>query len=339
MLVYAPFLYVGEGSREGLLWRSFALCVRASWEQSTFNTMSERTIHLLDPAPFGRIIPAMVTPMKQDGSIDYETAANLAKQLVAQGADGILVNGTTGESPVTHMEEKVELVRAVKEAVNVPVISGAGSNDTVHSVRMAELTQEAGADAVLVVAPYYSRPSQQGIVEHYRAVNASADKPIIVYDVPGRTGVKIELDTYRKLAELSHVKAVKDATGDIAGAVRKRMETGLVWYSGDDGLFLPFLSVGAVGIISVIAHVASNQMVELAQHFDHGDIHEAQRIAVQLAPLVEALNGNGFQAVMAKAALHERGWLDDTTMRLPNIGPDSTLFERAHAGMDASRVW
>lgn len=293
-------------------------------------------MHLLDPAPFGRVLPAMVTPMQSDGSIDYEAARKLAKRLVADGADGLVVNGTTGESPVTHMEEKVELVRAVKEVVDVPVISGAGSNDTIHTVRMTEMTQEAGADAVLIVAPYYSRPSQEGIFRHYRAVDEATDKPILVYDVPGRTGVHIQLETYRRLAELPHVKAVKDATGDIAGAVRKRMETGLTWYSGDDGLFLPFLSVGAVGIISVIAHVASAPMRRLADAFDVGDIHEAQRLAVRLAPLVQALNGNGFQAVMAKAALKVKGVLDDTTMRLPNVGPGDAELERAEKGMRAA---
>lgn len=157
---------------------------------STVNTMSEHDMHLLEPAPFGRILPAMVTPMKSDGSVDFAAAQKLAKYLVADGADGLVVNGTTGESPVTHMDEKVELVRAVKEVVDVPVISGAGSNDTAHTVRMVEQTQEAGADAVLVVMPYYSRPSQDGIVGHYKAVDESAEKPIIVYDVPGRTGLK-----------------------------------------------------------------------------------------------------------------------------------------------------
>lgn len=275
----------------------------------------------------------MVTPMHHDGSIDYETAVSLAKHLVADGADGLLVNGTTGESPVTHMDEKVKLVRVVKQAVSVPVISGAGSNDTAHTVRMVEQTQEAGADAVLVVAPYYSRPSQEGIFQHYKAVNESAEKPIIVYDVPGRTGVHLSLDTYCRLAGLDHIKAVKDATGDIAGAVRKRLETGLTWYSGDDALFLPFLSIGAVGVISVIAHVASSPMRQLASAFDRGDIHEAQRIALRLAPLVDAVNGTGFQGVLAKAALHERGWLDETTMRLPNVGPGDAEYQRAHQGM------
>ena len=247
-------------------------------------------MHLLDPAPFGRILPAMVTPMKADGAVDFEAAQQLARQLVADGADGLVVNGTTGESPTTHMEEKGELVQAVKE----------------------------------------------GVFRHYKAVNDSADKPIIVYDVPGRTGLHIQLETYRRMAELDHVKAVKDATGDIAGAVRKRMETGLTWYSGDDGLFLPFLSVGAVGIISVIAHAAAGPMRDLANAFDRGDIHEAQRISVQLAPLVEAMNGNGFQAVMAKASLKVRGILDSTEMRLPNVGPGEAELVRAEKGMRAA---
>ena len=293
-------------------------------------------MHLLNPAPFGRILPAMVTPMKADGTVDFEAAQSLAKQLVADGADGLVVNGTTGESPVTHMEEKVELVRAVKEVVDVPVISGAGSNDTAHTVRMVEQTQEAGADAVLVVTPYYSRPSQDGVVGHYKAVDSVAERPIIVYDVPGRTGLKVRVETYDRLAELEHVKAVKDATGDLAAAVEKQQRTGLAWYSGDDGLFLPFLSIGAVGIISVIAHVASSPMRQLVEAFDRGDIHQAQRLANQLAPLVHALNGDGYQAVMAKASLRIKGYLSSTPMRLPNIGPDADQLAKAEEGMKAA---
>lgn len=293
-------------------------------------------MHLLNPAPFGRVLPAMVTPMKADGAVDFEAAQSLAKQLVADGADGLVVNGTTGESPVTHMEEKVDLVRAVKEVVSVPVISGAGSNDTAHTVRMVEQTQEAGADAVLVVMPYYSRPSQDGVVGHYQAVDSVAEKPIIVYDVPGRTGLKVTVETYDRLAELEHVKAVKDATGDLAAAVEKQQRTGLAWYSGDDGLFLPFLSIGAVGIISVIAHVASSPMRQLVEAFDRGDIHQAQRIANQLAPLVHALNGDGYQAVMAKAALKMKGYMNSTAMRLPNIGPDAEQLDKAEEGMKAA---
>ena len=255
---------------------------------------------------------------------------------MADGADGILVNGTTGESPVTHMDEKVNLVRVVRQAVDVPVISGAGSNDTAHTVRMVEMIQEAGADALLVVMPYYSRPSQDGVVAHYRSVCESADRPVILYDVPGRTGLHVELDTYRRLSELKHVEAVKDATGDLAAVPQKRQETGLAWYSGDDGLYLPFLALGAVGIISVMAHVASGPMQDLAARFDTGDLTGAQRLAATLAPLVQALNGDGQQAVMAKAALKVAGSLDETTMRLPNLGPGKEQLSKAKAGMKAA---
>ena len=264
-------------------------------------------MHLLNPAPFGRILPAMVTPMKADGTVDFEAAQSLAKQLVADGADGLVVHGTTGES-----------------------------NDTAHTVRMVEQTQEAGADAVLVVMPYYSRPSQDGVVGHYKAVDSVAERPIIVYDVPGRTGLKVRVETYDRLAELEHVKAVKDATGDLAAAVEKQQRTGLAWSSGDDGLFLPFLSIGAVGIISVIAHVASSPMRQLVEAFDRGDIHQAQRLANQLAPLVHALNGDGYQAVMAKASLRIKGYLSSTAMRLPNIGPDADQLAKAEEGMKAA---
>lgn len=298
--------------------------------------VSENTMHLLSPAPFGRVLPAMVTPMKQDGSIDYEVAQQLAKRLVSQGADGIVVNGTTGESPVTHMEEKIELVRAVKEVVDVPVVSGAGSNDTAHTVRMVEHIQESGADGLLIVAPYYSRPSQEGIVAHYAAADKASQLPIIVYDVPGRTGVHINIDTYKRLGELEHVVAVKDATGDLSSVATKQIATSLAWYSGDDGLFLPFLSVGAVGIISVIAHVAASPMRDLVDAFDRGDIHEAQRIAARLSHIVDALNGDGQQAVMAKAALHAAGALDCTTMRLPNVGPKPEQVQKAVLGMHAA---
>lgn len=298
--------------------------------------MTESETHLMPPAPFGRVIPAMVTPMKADGSMDFQAAAALARRLVADGADGILVNGTTGESPVTHMDEKVNLVRVVREAVDVPVISGAGSNDTAHTVRMVEMIQEAGADALLVVMPYYSRPSQDGVVAHYRSVCESADRPVILYDVPGRTGLHVELDTYRRLSELKHVEAVKDATGDLAAVPQKRQETGLAWYSGDDGLYLPFLALGAVGIISVMAHVASGPMQDLASRFDTGDLTGAQRLAATLAPLVQALNGDGQQAVMAKAALKVAGSLDETTMRLPNLGPGKEQLSKAKVGMKAA---
>lgn len=295
-------------------------------------------MHMLDRAPFGRILPAMITPMKEDGSVDYAAAAALARHLVVDGADGLVLNGTTGESPVTHVQEKVDLVKAVKDAVDVPVVSGAGSNDTAHTVRMAQAVQQAGADALLIVMPYYSRPSQEGVIKHYAAVDAVADKPIIVYDVPSRTGLHVQLSTYRRLAQLSHVVAVKDATGDLPGALRKRLATGLAWYSGDDGLFLPFLSIGAVGIVSVVAHVASGPMQELVEAYDAGQARKARELAGRLAPLVEALDGTGEQAVMAKAALTVKRVIPSSAMRLPNVSPGPEQIERATRGLQAARL-
>jgi 4-hydroxy-tetrahydrodipicolinate synthase len=295
--------------------------------------MSDGEMQLLDAAPFGRVLPAMATPMRADGSVDFDAAATLAQRLVADGADGLVVNGTTGESPVTHLDEKVDLVKAVKAAVDVPVISGAGSNDTAHTVRMAEMTQEAGADGLLIVMPYYSRPSANGVVEHYRAVNAVAEKPIVIYDVPGRTGLHVNINTYRRLAELEHIAAVKDATGNLTEAIAKKKATGLAWYSGDDGLFLPFLAIGAVGIISVTAHVAAKPMQELAQAFNRGDIRKAQELAERLSPIVEALNGDGYQAVMAKAALKIKGYIPTAAMRLPNVEPGPKELDKAEEGM------
>ena len=171
---------------------------------------------------------------------------------------------------------------------------------------------------------------------HFRSVCRSAQRPIILYDVPGRTGLHVELDTYRRLAELDGVTAVKDATGDLASMPRKRQETGLTWYSGDDGLYLPFLALGTVGIISVIAHVASGPMKRLADDLDAGDLDGARDLAARLDPLVQALNGQGQQVVMAKAALKAAGRLDQTAMRLPNLGPDEGQVALARKGMKAA---
>ena len=191
--------------------------------------------------PFGRLLTAMVTPMADDGSVDFDAAASLAVHLVAHGHDGLVLNGTTGEAPTTHAEEKAELIRTVVDAVGdrALVVAGAGSNDTQHAVRMAEQAADAGADGLLVVSPYYSRPSQEGIFHHTVAVADATDLPVMLYDVPGRTVVRYSPETLRRLAAHPQVVAVKDATGDVQGALRVIAETGLAYYSGDDGLLSP----------------------------------------------------------------------------------------------------
>ncbi|MDU5161455.1 MAG: 4-hydroxy-tetrahydrodipicolinate synthase, partial [Winkia neuii] len=206
---------------------------------------------------FGTLATAMVTPFQKDGEVDYEAAINLARKLAADGCDAILLSGTTGESPTTHQPEKAELIRSVKAAVDpsVVVFAGACSNDTAHAVRMAEGAAQAGADGLLVAAPYYNRPSQEGVYQHIRAVATSTDLPAMVYDIPGRTGLEIGEHTLDRLAQIEQIQAFKDATGNVERAQERLERTGLDCYSGDDGLNFSFLTHGATGGISVVSHV------------------------------------------------------------------------------------
>ena len=198
---------------------------------------------------FGSVGVAMVTPFTPSGEVDYDAARALAVSLVDDGADLILLSGTTGESPTTHTPEKQELIRQVKDALagRAMVMAGAGSNDTAHAVRIGVASQEAGAEGLLINAPYYNRPSQEGVYRHINAVVEATDLPVMVYDIPGRTGVRITDDTLARLAEHERVLAVKDATGDVEQAFRRMEATGLAYYSGDDGLNFAFLAHGASG--------------------------------------------------------------------------------------------
>ncbi len=271
--------------------------------------------------PFGAVLTAMVTPMTPDGAVDLEAAARLAKRLVDDGNDGLVLSGTTGESPTTHAPEKQDLVHAVVEAVGdrAAVLAGAGSNDTDHALRMAEQAAEAGADGLLVVTPYYSRPGQEGVYRHVVAIAEAADLPVMLYDVPGRTGVRIAPDTYARLAAHERVVATKDATGDVYAAAKLAASTGLAFYSGDDGLLLPFLAHGAAGIVSVSAHAVAPQFAEVVRRFDAGDPAGALEVFLTTTPVIDALNGAGFQAVMAKAAVELLGVTDNRFLRLPNV--------------------
>ncbi|MGO1293461.1 MAG: 4-hydroxy-tetrahydrodipicolinate synthase [Cellulosimicrobium funkei] len=271
--------------------------------------------------PFGAVLTAMVTPMTPDGAVDLEAAARLAKRLVDDGNDGLVLSGTTGESPTTHAPEKQDLVRAVVVAVGdrAAVLAGAGSNDTDHALRMAEQAAGAGADGLLVVTPYYSRPGQEGVYRHVVAIAEAADLPVMLYDVPGRTGVRIAPDTYARLAAHERVVATKDATGDVYAAAKLAASTGLAFYSGDDGLLLPFLAHGAAGIVSVSAHAVAPQFAEVVRRFDAGDPAGALAVFLTTTPVIDALNGAGFQAVMAKAAVELLGVTDNRFLRLPNV--------------------
>ncbi|HWV78496.1 MAG TPA: 4-hydroxy-tetrahydrodipicolinate synthase [Isoptericola sp.] len=271
--------------------------------------------------PFGAVLTAMVTPMTPSGDLDLDAAVKVAKRLVDDGNDGLVLSGTTGESPTTHAPEKADLVRAVVDAVGdrAYVLAGAGSNDTVHAVRMAEQAAEAGAHGLLVVSPYYSRPSQEGLYRHFATVADATELPVMLYDVPGRTCVRIAASTYERIARHPQVVATKDATGDVSSVAPLAAATGLAWYSGDDSLLLPFLAMGGAGVVSVSAHVVAGAFAEVVRRWDAGDTAGALQAYLPTVPVIEALNGAGAQAVMAKAAIEALGLVDNRELRLPNV--------------------
>lgn len=273
---------------------------------------------------FGNVLVAMVTPFTTDGKVDYDGAEKVAAHLVELGCDGIVVSGTTGESPTTHGPEKADLVRAVRNAVGdrAKITAGAGSNDTAHAVRMAKAAAAAGADALLVVSPYYNRPSQDGVAAHIETVSSSTDLPVMVYDIPGRTGVAIGPEASLRVSQHPNVLAWKDATGNPVVGCRRGTETGMAVYSGDDGLNLSFLTHGAVGVVSVVGHVAADRyrrMVDLFADRSGVDVAAAQALHDELAPLNDSIMGTGQGAVLAKAAMVDLGVLEQATYRLPLV--------------------
>jgi 4-hydroxy-tetrahydrodipicolinate synthase len=276
--------------------------------------------------------------MRPDGSLDLDAAQRVARHLVDHGHDGIVVNGTTGESATTTDQEKVELIRAVVEAVGdrVRVTAGAGTNNTAHSVELARAAQEAGAHALLVVAPYYNKPPQEGVRAHCTAIADATELPVMLYDIPGRSGIPITTESLIELARHPRIAAVKDAKGDLWAATKVMAETNLLWFSGDDVISLAHLAQGAVGVVSVVGHVAGNQYAEMIASVDKGDLPRAQELHRQLVPAVDAIMNITQGAIMAKAALKEVGVLDSTTVRLPLVEatPDQTAAVRR--GLTAS---
>jgi 4-hydroxy-tetrahydrodipicolinate synthase len=289
-------------------------------------------------ATFGRVLTAMVTPMHADGSLDLEGCQRLATHLANHGHDGLVVNGTTGESATTTDEENVDLVRAVVEAVGdrVTVVAGVGTNDTAHSVAAAQALVKAGAQGALVVTPYYNKPPQAGVLAHMTTVADAIDVPVMVYDIPGRTGTAIESDTLLRLAEHERIVAVKDAKGDLFGASRIMAQTDLQWYSGDDPLNLAHLAQGAVGVVSVVGHVAGPQYAEMVTAVAEGNLDRAREIHRQLIPAVDALMHITQGAIMAKAAMRELGIIESAFIRLPLIEATTEQVERLRAGLRQS---
>lgn len=272
-------------------------------------------------APFGRLLTAMVTPMLADGSVDYDGAARLAVHLVDdQRHDGLVINGTTGESPTTTDDEKERVLRAVVEAVGdrASLVFGAGSNDTRHSIELARMAEAAGAHGLLTVCPYYNKPPQEGVYRHMTAIADSTGLPVMLYDIPGRAGIPIETPTLLRLAEHPRITAVKDAKGDLFAASQVMAATDLVFYSGDDVLNLAWLSQGAAGFVSVVGHVVGSDLHEMIDLYRSGDVAGALALHRRMLPVVTAIMTRTQGVIATKAALNLLG-LPGGTVRAPLV--------------------
>ncbi|GAC80339.1 4-hydroxy-tetrahydrodipicolinate synthase [Gordonia malaquae] len=277
--------------------------------------------------PFGTVSVAMVTPFTSKGEVDFDKAAELADQLVSRGCDGLVVSGTTGESPTTTVPEKTELLKVVLDAVGdrARVVQGAGSYDTAETIRRCRDAAEIGAHGLLIVTPYYSKPPQAGVYAHFTAVADATDLPVMLYDIPPRSVVPIETETILRLAEHPNIKAVKDAKGDLHAGATIMAQTDLEFLSGDDGINLPWLSVGASGFVSVIGHLVPDRLAALRDAAAAGDLDRARSLTRSMAPLVDAMGRLG-GVTMVKAALRITG-LDVGDPRLPQVAADGPQIE------------
>ncbi|HNP58596.1 MAG TPA: 4-hydroxy-tetrahydrodipicolinate synthase [Gordonia sp. (in: high G+C Gram-positive bacteria)] len=276
---------------------------------------------------FGTIGVAMVTPFAPDGSLDLDKAAELGVHLADKGVDCLVLAGTTGESPTTQPAEKLEVFGAVRDAVGgrVKLVAGVGTYDTAESVEFAQDAQKAGADGLLVVTPYYSKPPQAGLLAHFTAVADGTDLPVMVYDIPPRSVVDVADETMLRLAEHPNIVAVKDAKGDLTAGAEMIAATGLDYYSGDDGLNLPWFAVGAVGCVSVIGHLVADRLRDMHLAVGNGDLDKARDLNLSMVPLYRAMGRLG-GVTMVKASLRILG-LDVGDPRLPQVSADGPQIE------------
>ncbi|RSK29314.1 4-hydroxy-tetrahydrodipicolinate synthase [Bacillus sp. HMF5848] len=268
---------------------------------------------------FGRIVTAMVTPLDIKGNVDFQKTTTLVNYLINNGTDSLVVAGTTGESPTLSTEEKVALFKHVVKVVDhrVPVIAGTGSNNTYASIELTNKAAEAGVDATMLVAPYYNKPSQEGMYQHFKAIANSTTLPVMLYNVPGRTASSLAPETIIRLAEIENVVCVKEASGNLNAMTEIIANTSddFELYSGDDGLTLPVLSIGGKGIVSVASHIIGNDMQEMIASFTNGDILSAAKAHQRLLPVMEALFAAPSPAPV-KTALQLKGF-DVGSVRLP----------------------
>ena len=289
-------------------------------------------------APFGRLLTAMATAFHEDGSVDLDGTARIAAHLVEHGNDGVVVSGTTGESPTTSVAEDGEILRAVQDAVGdrASVVAGVGTNATAHSVELARQAEKVGVDGILLVSPYYNKPGQVGLRHHFTAVAEASDLPVMLYDVPGRTATLIELETYEHLRRYDHVTSVKDASGLLARTAQLT-DLGYAVYSGDDVNTLGYLAYGGVGLVSVVAHAAGTQLASMVEAWVRGDHAEALRVHTSLLPAFDAVMGvPNYGATTAKAALELLGVIDNRRVRGPLVALDDDEVAALRAGLAAA---
>jgi 4-hydroxy-tetrahydrodipicolinate synthase len=286
-------------------------------------------------SPFGRALTAVVSPMQADGNLDLAGLQKVVAHLLDNGHDGVVVNGTTGEAATTSDDEQDELLRAALEAVGDrgSVVAGVGSNDTAHTVHLAKQAAATGAHGLLVVTPYYNKPTQPGLLAHFTAVADATELPVILYDIPARTGTPIATETLLRLAEHPRIAAVKDAKGDLWAASRVLDQTDLLWFSGDDIATLAHLTQGATGYVGVATHVAGAEYASMLAAVDAGDLESAVGTHRRLVPVVDAIMNTSQGAIMAKAALKELGVLDSAAVRLPLVESPPEHLEKLRAAL------
>ena len=276
-----------------------------------------------DRPRFGTLLTAMVTPFTAAGELDLDAARALARKLVDDGCDGLVVTGTTGETSTLTDEENVAMFKAVVEEVGdrAAVVAGSGTNDTRHSINLSRMAKEAGVDGLLLVTPYYNKPSQAGIQAHFEAIADAVDLPVMLYDIPGRSVKPIETETIVALSKHPNIVALKDAKGDLMETTKVIAQTDLDIYSGEDGLTLPLLAIGAIGLVSVTAHIAAPQYRAMIDAVANGDLTTARKAHADIDPIQRAVMSHLQGAVASKTILQRQGVLPTAHVRLPLVEP------------------
>ncbi len=289
-----------------------------------------------DKGLFGQVLVALVTPMTPEGEVDWVATEKHLDYVISNGADGVVVTGTTGETSTLTDAEKLQLVKVGKSvsAGRAKIITGGGSNETAHAIQLYKASEAAGADGVMIVTPYYNKPTQAGVLTHFRMIADATDLPVILYDIPGRAGIPIQFETILRAAKHPNIVAIKDAKGDFAQVSRVLNETDLIYFSGDDSNVLPHISLGATGLIGVTANIAPKAYRDMVDATNRNDFNAALDVHMTLEPLVRATMTHVPGTVAAKYILDGLGLIGSPRVRLPLVGPEESEAAKIEADID-----